>query len=78
MTDTTLLAIFGVFISLLAVKACAARICELNLTLRKAHVFALGNKEGVLFELEPDAQTYVGHVGERSGGGGGFPEQATA
>jgi hypothetical protein len=41
------------------------RLSEIGITLGKEHAAALANKAGVLFELDPDRQIYVGHVNDR-------------
>ena len=43
----------------------AILLSEISLTLDQAHAKALTEQAGVMFELEPDTQTYLGHAKER-------------
>ncbi len=47
-------------------EASARLLTELKLTVDAAMAKALGQRTGVLFELEPESQTYVGQVRERA------------
>lgn len=40
-------------------------LSEIKVTLDPGHAAALAKRGGVLFKLEPDTQTYVGHADGR-------------
>ena len=40
-------------------------LSEFDITLRPEHEHALAQRLGVMFELEPDSQSYLGHTKER-------------
>lgn len=42
-----------------------ALLSEIRININDVHVGILGNQGGVLFELEPETQTYKGHASER-------------
>ena len=42
-----------------------ALLSEIKITINDVHVGILGNKGGVLFELEPETQTYAGHASKQ-------------